>query len=84
VPRRRRSRASAATTLAVLLVWAALVAPDRLDRLGPGGFLRVPVEGLVLVGLALVLPPRPRQVLAGVAGILLGLLTVLKLLDRPC
>ena len=67
--------------LAVLLVWFALVAPNRPDGLVAAAFLRIPLEGLVLAGLALVLRGRVRAgVLAG-SGVLLGLLTVLKLLD---
>jgi phosphatidylglycerophosphate synthase len=69
------------TTLAFLVVWAALVAPDRLERLTPAWFLRIPVEGLIMVGVGLVLPRRPRQVVAWVAGVLLGLLTIVKVLD---
>lgn len=77
----RRLSRRAATTLACVVVWAALVAPDRLERLTPGWFLRVPIEGLILVGIGLVLPGRARQVVAWLAGVLLGLLTVIKVLD---
>ena len=70
-----------ATTLALLLVWFALVAPNQAYRLSPAAFLRIPVEGLVLAGLALVLPPRGRRVMAAVVGVVLFLLTVVKLLD---
>ena len=69
------------TVLAALLVWFALVAPDRLDRLGPGAFVRIPIEGLVIVALALMLPPRARRIVAIVVGLALGLLTVVKILD---
>jgi hypothetical protein len=69
------------TVLAVLLVWFALVAPDRLDRLGPGAFVRIPIEGLVIVALSLILPPRARRVLAIGVGLALGLLTVLRILN---
>lgn len=69
------------TTVALVIVWAALVAPDRLERLTPAWFMRIPIEGLVLVGIGLVLPRRPRQVVAWLAGALLGLLTVVKVLD---
>ena len=55
-----------------LLVWFALVVPDRLDRLTPGAFLRLPVEALVLAAaLVLPCPPGRRQVLAVGAGLLL-------------
>lgn len=70
-----------ADVLAVLLVWFALLAPERAYRLSPEAFLRIPLEGLAVVALALLLPARGRRVLAGVVGVLLGLLTVLKLLD---
>lgn len=63
------------------LVWAALVSPDRLDRITPAGFVRIPIEGLVLVAIALLLPPRPRRILAGVAGVVIGLLAVVKILN---
>jgi len=69
------------TVLAALGVWAALVFPDRLDALTPAAFLRVPVEGLVLLGLVLVLPGRARQWVAALAGVGVGLLLMWKLLD---
>ncbi len=43
--------------------------------------MRVPLEGLVLVALALVLPPVGRRILAGVLGPVLGLVVILKVLD---
>ncbi|HET7400112.1 MAG TPA: CDP-alcohol phosphatidyltransferase [Intrasporangium sp.] len=77
----RRVVVACASVLALLLVWLALVAPDRPDRLVPGAFLRIPVEVLVLAGLVLLLPRGPRRVLTVVTGVLLGLLTVVRLLD---
>lgn len=59
----------------------ALVAPTELDQFSVGAFLRIPVEALVGAVLLLVLPPRPRRVVAIVLGVLLGLLTIVKLLD---
>ncbi len=67
--------------IAVAVVWAALVAPDRLDELTPSSFVRIPLEALVLLGLSLVLPARPRRVLAAVAGATFGALAVIKILD---
>jgi hypothetical protein len=69
------------TVLAGVLVWLALALPGNLDQLGPAGWLRVPLEALVLVLLALLLPPRALRVVAVLAGALLGLLVLLKLLD---
>jgi hypothetical protein len=69
------------TPLAFVVVWLALVLPDRLDRLDATSFVRLPVEGIALVGLSLALPPRSRRVGALVLGGLLGGLVVLKVLD---
>ncbi len=82
--RRRRLRAGAGialTVFAILLVWAALVAPDRPNHITFDAFARLPLEGLVVIGLALVLPRNARRVLAWTVGPLLGVLVVLKLLD---
>jgi hypothetical protein len=64
----RRGIAVALSALALLLVWAALVAPDRPDRLDLGGFARLPLELLVVVAVAALLPPTPRRVLAVLSG----------------
>jgi phosphatidylglycerophosphate synthase len=71
----------AITVLAGALVWIDLVTPDKVWQLTPSVLLRIPVEALVLVAVALVLPTRPRRILAAVAGILLGLLTIAKILN---
>jgi hypothetical protein len=71
----------AMTACGFLAVWFALVGPAQLNRLTPGEFLRIPVEGLVLVALAIALPPRARTVLSVVTGVVLGLLTLIKILD---
>jgi phosphatidylglycerophosphate synthase len=80
-PRTRRALRLAVTVLSVVLVWGVLVAPDRLSQLAPAAFARIPVEGLVLVAIALVLPAWPRRIVAAVAGILFGLLTLIKILN---
>ena len=81
-PRRGRARIAAVLTiLALLLVWGALVAPDQPGDLRPSAFLRLPLEGLVLIALAVVLPAPIRRVLAGVVGLALGPLVILKILD---
>ncbi len=69
------------TGLAFLLVWAALVAPNHLEQLTPGAFLRVPVEGLVVLVTGLVLPTRLRSGFAVLVGLLLGMVGVVKVLD---
>jgi hypothetical protein len=65
----------------VPIVWGALVAPDETNRLTPSAFVRVPLEGLILVALALVLPARIRRVVAFIVGPALGLLVIVKVLD---
>src|SRR5262249_33100273 len=61
-PVTRRVLRRLVTVSAGALVWGALVAPDRLELLKPVAFLRIPVEGLVLVVIALLVPARPRRV----------------------
>ncbi|MET7832035.1 sulfatase [Micromonospora sediminicola] len=80
-PRRRRVPAVVATALAAVLVLVALTLPNEVDLLAPAAFLRIPVEGLVAVALLLVLPARPRRVLATLLGALLGLVLVLTIVD---
>jgi hypothetical protein len=69
------------TVLACVLVFAALIFPNVLSRLTLLGFVRIPVEGAVLLGLLTVLPARARRMAAVVAGVLLGWLVVEKCLD---
>lgn len=69
------------TVLAAALLLFALLVPNRLERLGPEAFFRLPAEGILLAGLLLALPPRSRRLMAVVSGALLGLLTVLKFVD---
>jgi phosphatidylglycerophosphate synthase len=78
---RRRVLAWAATGGAVALVLFALVAPNQISHLTPVAFARIPVEGLVIVGLALLLPTRSRRAAAAVVGMGLGLMFVLKIVD---
>jgi hypothetical protein len=78
---RHRVAAGLITALAALLVFVSLVAPNHLGRLTPGAFVRIPAEGLVGVALLLVLPARARRVVAMLAGVALGLLTLVKVLD---
>ncbi|WFE55537.1 sulfatase [Micromonospora sp. WMMD712] len=79
--RGRRVRRAVGGTLAALLVAAALTAPDQLRELSPAAFLRLPVEALIVAAALLALPPRPRRVVAALAGAALGLVTVVRLTD---
>jgi phosphatidylglycerophosphate synthase len=79
--REARPPAVALSVLALLLVWAALVAPSRPADLTLGGFARLPLELLVVVAVAALLPVTPRRVLAVVVGAVVSVLLVVKVLD---
>ena len=69
------------TIAALLFVWVALVAPERPGLLSLGSLVRLPLEGLVVIALALAVPAGLRRVLAWIVGPLLGLLVIVKVLD---
>ncbi|NMH75547.1 sulfatase [Pseudonocardia xinjiangensis] len=69
------------TCLAGVLVFVALVAPREVGQVSLPALLRIPIEGLLGVALLIVLPPRARRVVALVAGAVLGLLTLLRVLQ---
>jgi phosphatidylglycerophosphate synthase len=77
----RKGIAVALTIFAAVIVWAALVAPDQPQDLTLAGFVRLPLEGFVLIALAVVLPPVARRILAAVVGPALALVVILKILD---
>ncbi len=89
-PYRRVARYST-TAFAAVLVFLALIVPDQIFRLPPGNsvftaLLRVPIEALIGGAILLLLPERgrlgrARRPLAAGLGFLLGLLTVVKLVD---
>ncbi|UJV39853.1 sulfatase [Streptomyces sp. AMCC400023] len=80
-PRAARGGAWAGTGLALLLVLLALVVPNDITELDPGRFLRIPAEGILVAGLLLVLPAKARRIAVVVVGVVLGLLTIVKVLD---
>ncbi|MGB6452985.1 MAG: CDP-alcohol phosphatidyltransferase family protein [Streptosporangiaceae bacterium] len=80
-PRTRLALQLPIAVLAIALVWSDLVAPDRAWLFTPAAFVRIPLEGLVLVAVALLLPLRPRRIVAAVAGILLSVLTFANILN---
>jgi phosphatidylglycerophosphate synthase len=71
----------ALTVLAALLVWTALVAPNQPGHFDIGAFARLPLELLVVVAVAVVLPAAWRRVLVVLAGSVLSVLVVVKVLD---
>ncbi|MFI9425160.1 CDP-alcohol phosphatidyltransferase [Streptomyces achromogenes] len=80
-PGRARVLSGTLTGLAALLVLAALVMPDSVDRLGPAAFVRIPAEAVVGAVALPALPRRPRVAVAAGCGVLLAALTVLNALD---
>ena len=81
---RQRARTNTAVVLTVgaaALVWVVLVAPDQPRYFNLSGFLRIPLEGLVVIAVALFLPAVPRRIMAVIAGLALALVVVLKVLD---
>jgi phosphatidylglycerophosphate synthase len=77
----RTGIAMALTVLALVLLWAVVVAPNQPSRLTIAAFARLPLELLVVVAVAVVVPAAPRRVLAVVAGALLSALVLVKILD---
>jgi phosphatidylglycerophosphate synthase len=80
-PRTRSAVRFTIAALALALLWAVALLPDRTYLISIGAFARIPIEVLVLVAVALVLPPWPRRIVAGVAGFLFGLLIFAKFLN---
>jgi phosphatidylglycerophosphate synthase len=72
---------AALTLLALAVVWFALVSPIRPWQMTPGSFVRLPLEGLVVVGLVVALPSRARRPVAWAAGLLLGMVVLIKAFD---
>jgi phosphatidylglycerophosphate synthase len=69
------------TVAATLVVWFALVFPIRPWQMTPGSFARFPLEGLVVVGLALALPTRAGRLVSWLGGLLLGVVVLIKAFD---
>ncbi|WP_307528811.1 sulfatase [Streptomyces umbrinus] len=69
------------TGLSLLLVCFALLMPTSAPKFTPGVFLRIPVEAVLGAAVLIVLPRRPRIAVAILSGAILGVLTVLNLLD---
>lgn len=80
-PRTRRVVRRTVAIGAVVIVWFVLVAPAQLNEIALSDLIRIPIEGLVLVGLGLIVPARARRVVAAVAGAVFGLIVIVKALD---
>jgi hypothetical protein len=71
----------ALTVLAAASILFALVVPDNYDDLHARSFVHLPLEAILAATLLLVLPARPRRIVAVTIGVLLGLLTIVKVVD---
>jgi hypothetical protein len=87
-PRRRWRRVLAAlvTALAGVLVFLALSTPNNISRLPPGSntaeaLIRIPIEAVIGLAVLLALPARARRPVAAIGGVLLGVLTLVKIVD---
>lgn len=76
-----RALAWTTTLVAAALVLFALLMPSQAGSFRPAEFLRLPVEAIFGAALLIVLPRRPRIALSVAAGLALGVLTVLNILD---
>ncbi|GLZ31025.1 hypothetical protein Lesp02_32140 [Lentzea sp. NBRC 105346] len=80
-PRWRGIAAKVTTVLACLLVLFALVVPYDLERFSLEELAKLPIEGILGVGLLLLLPGRARKIGAILGGAVLGGLLLLKIMD---
>ncbi|MER7003625.1 sulfatase [Dactylosporangium sp. NPDC000555] len=69
------------TLLGAAVVLFALLAPDSLTQFSPAAFVRIPIEGLLLVAMLLAVRGRMRTVVLAVAGLVLGVLVVIRLFN---
>lgn len=74
------------TGFAAVLVFLALIVPDQITRLPPGNspwtaLLRIPAEALIAAAILLLLPKKGRRGIVIGLGVVLGLLTVIKMID---
>ena len=79
--RLRRIVGLAGTVLAGCVVWLALVAPNRPSQVSLVAFVGIPLEGLLVIGLAAALPTMWRRVVAVTFGLLLGAIVIVKVFD---
>jgi hypothetical protein len=66
---------------AAIVVTGTLLLPDRLTLTDLGSFAAVPVELVLGAALIMLTPVPARRVVAGLLGLLLGVLAVLKIID---
>jgi hypothetical protein len=69
------------TILGAAVVYLTLVTPDRLTQFSAGAFLRIPIEGLLLVALVLAARGKVRTAVLASTGVILGALLIVKLFN---
>ncbi|MEV4621363.1 sulfatase [Asanoa sp. NPDC049573] len=69
------------TGLAAFFVLVLLLLPDDYASLTPWSIVVIPLEALIGVAIVVLLPARARTVVGIVAGVLLGVVSILKVLD---
>ncbi|MGI5237735.1 sulfatase-like hydrolase/transferase [Dactylosporangium sp. CA-139066] len=69
------------TVLGAAVVYFTLVSPDRLTEFSLGAFIRIPIEGLLLVALFLAARGHWRTAVLSVAGVILGVLVIVRLFN---
>jgi phosphatidylglycerophosphate synthase len=79
--RRDQAESGALTVVALALIWIALVSPHQPSEFALGAFVRLPLELLIVVAGAVLLPAAGRRVLAITVGALLSLVVLAKVLD---
>jgi phosphatidylglycerophosphate synthase len=77
----RRTVAAVTTIAAWALIWFVLCLPARPELLGAAAWVAIPAEGIVIGLLAILLPARARRVVGVIAGALLAMLTLEKILS---
>ncbi|MGL5808416.1 MAG: sulfatase-like hydrolase/transferase [Nocardioides sp.] len=80
-PMWRRVLSAVLTAASLGLVWIVLLLPYDVRDLEPRVFARVPLEGLALVGLLDLLGRRWRRPVVLLAGVVLGVIAVVEVLD---
>jgi phosphatidylglycerophosphate synthase len=79
--RLRRAGGVTATVASGLVVWVALVMPNRPSLMSFAAFVGIPLEGLVVVAVAAALPSRWRRFVAVLSGVVIGVLLIVKVFD---
>src|SRR3954447_21428263 len=69
------------TAAAIVVVQVVVVLPDRPGAVTAATFLRIPIEAVLLAAVLLALPARLARAAAVVLGVLLAVLTLLKVLN---